>query len=37
MQGMHAMAGMGGISPYYYNNPMTPIIYGFNPYEMDAS
>lgn len=26
-----------GLTPLFYNNPITPVIYGFNPYEMDPS
>ena len=27
----------GGFTPIFYGNPLTPIIYGYNPYEMDPS
>jgi hypothetical protein len=42
MQGIPGMAGMQGMpgmipSPYYNANPMAPIYYGFNPYEMDQN
>jgi hypothetical protein len=34
--GYGAMPGMMP-SPYYGANPMAPIYYGFNPYEMDQN
>lgn len=35
--GYGALGGIPGYAPVYLNNAMTPVVYGFNPYEMDSS